>query len=144
MTDSGAGALLLPYTPSGLKREAVFVELFSWDSLSECRTHDRKVGSSNPGRSGGRIFLCSVNFVCGHLFGVRSTSRVTVVAHRRHWSLCQKCRWQFSPKHAYTLDSTKLEWAHYAAVQAQCGNPIRKRAHTQLIRKHSVMVVSAC
>ena len=28
------------------------------------RTLDRKVASSNPGRSGGRIFFSRVNFVC--------------------------------------------------------------------------------
>ena len=26
-----------------------------------------------------------------------------------------------TPKHTHTLDQTKLEWADYAAVQAQCG-----------------------
>ena len=29
---------------------------------------------------------------------------------------------QVTPKHAYTLDPTKSEWAGYAAVQAECGN----------------------
>ena len=38
----------------------------------ERRTRDRKVASSNPGRSGGRIFYFRVNFVCWLLFGVRS------------------------------------------------------------------------
>ena len=37
------------------------------------RTRDRKVASSNPGRSGGRIFFSRINFVCWLLFGVRST-----------------------------------------------------------------------
>ena len=37
------------------------------------RTRDRKVSSSNPGRSGGSIFFSRVNFVCLLLFGVRST-----------------------------------------------------------------------
>ena len=37
-------------------------------------------------------------------------------------SFCQKCRWQVTPKHAYTLDPAKSEWADYAAVQAQCEN----------------------
>ena len=36
-------------------------------------TRDRNVASSNPGRSGGRIFFSRVNFVCWLLFGVRST-----------------------------------------------------------------------
>ena len=48
--------------------------------------------------------------------------RVTAVACKRPRSFCQKCRWQVTSKHAYTLDPTKLEWADYAAVQAQCGN----------------------
>ena len=39
-----------------------------------------------------------------------------------HWSFCQKCRWQVTPKHAYTFDPMKSEWADYAAVQAECGN----------------------
>ena len=38
------------------------------------------------------------------------------------WSFCQKFWWQVTPKHAYTLEPTKSEWADYAAVQAECGN----------------------
>ena len=30
----------------------------------------------------------------------------TVVACKRPWSFCQKCRWQVTPKHTYTLDSS--------------------------------------
>ena len=40
----------------------------------ERRTRDRKVASSNPGRSSGRIFFSRVNFVCLLVFGVRSTA----------------------------------------------------------------------
>ena len=39
------------------------------------------------------------------------------VARKRPRSFCQKCRWQVTPKHAYTFDPTKSEWADYA-VQA--------------------------
>ena len=39
----------------------------------ERRTRDRKVASSNPGRSGGRIFFSRVDFVCCLLFDVRSS-----------------------------------------------------------------------
>ena len=46
---------------------------------------------------------------------------VTAVARKRTRSFCKKCRWQVTPKHAYTLDPTKSEWADYAAVQAKCG-----------------------
>ena len=48
--------------------------------------------------------------------------RVTAVACKRPRSFCQKCRWQVTPKHAYTPDPTKTEWVDYAAVQAWCGN----------------------
>ena len=41
--------------------------------LVERRTRDRKVASSIPGWSGGRIFFSRVNFACRHFFGVRST-----------------------------------------------------------------------
>ena len=42
---------------------------------------------------------------------------VTVVAHKRPWSFCPKCRWLVTPKHAYALDPAS-EWADYVAVQA--------------------------
>ena len=47
---------------------------------------------------------------------------VTAVARKGPRSFCQKCRWQVTPEHAYTLDPTMSEWADYAAVQTQCGN----------------------
>ena len=47
---------------------------------------------------------------------------MTAVARKRLRSFCPKCRWQVAPKHAYTLDPSKSEWADYAAVQAECGN----------------------
>ena len=39
----------------------------------ERQTRDRKVATSNPDRSGGRVFFSRVNFVCRLLFGVRFT-----------------------------------------------------------------------
>ena len=69
--------------------------------------------------------------------------RVTTVARKRPWSFFQKCRCQFTPKQAYTLDPTKSEWADYAANQALCGNLSGKQAHMQLIKEHLVTVVSA-
>ena len=44
--------------------------------------------------------------------------RVTTVASKRPRLFCQKCRWQVTPKHVYTLDPTKSEWDDYATVQA--------------------------
>ena len=66
------------------------------------------------------------------------------VAHKRPRSLCQKCRWQVTPKHAYTFDPTKSEWGWLCHCPGIVWEPIRKRAHMQLIREHSVIVVSAC
>ena len=43
---------------------------------------------------------------------------VTTVARKGSRLFCQKCRWQVTLKHPYTLDPTKSEWADYAAVQA--------------------------
>ena len=85
------------------------------------RTRDRKVESSNPGRSGGRIFLSSVNFLCS-LIRCPFQPRSTAVARKRHRSFYQKCRWQVTPKRAYTLGPAKSEYADYSAVQAWCGN----------------------
>ena len=47
---------------------------------------------------------------------------VTTLACKRPRSFCRKCRWQVTPKHAYTHDPSKSECADYAAVQAECGN----------------------
>ena len=52
-------------------------------------------------------------------YSVSVTLRVTAVARKTPRSFCQKCRWQVTPKHPYTLDPTTSEWADYAAVQAE-------------------------
>ena len=70
-----------------------------------------------PGRSGWRIFFSSLLFVLT-LIRCPFHLRVTAVVRKRPRSFCQKCKWQVTPKHAYTLDPTKLEWADYSAVQA--------------------------
>ena len=69
----------------------------------ECWTRDQKVLGSNPCRSGGRIFFSKVDFLCWLLFRYPFHPRVTAVAHKRPRSLCQKCRWQVTAKHTYTL-----------------------------------------
>ena len=70
--------------------------------------------------------------------------RATAVAHKRPRSVCQKCRWQVTSKHAYTFDPTKPEWANYICrCPGSVWEPIRKRAHTQLVREHSATLVSA-
>ena len=47
-----------------------------------------------PCRSGGRIFLSWVDFLCWLLFRYSFHPRVTAVARKRSWSVCQKWRWQ--------------------------------------------------
>ena len=74
--------------------------------LVECWTHDQKVVSLSTGGQNGRIFLSRINCLCRPLF----RPRVTTVAHNRLWSLCQKCRCQVTPHHAYTHDPTKAAW----------------------------------
>ena len=66
-------------------------------------TRDWKVAGSNPCWSGGRILFSRVHFLCWLLFRYPFNPRVTAVAHKRSWSFCQKCRWQVTAKHAYTL-----------------------------------------
>ena len=87
----------------------------------ECLTHDRKVAISNSGRSD-KNFLLQSQLCVLTLIRCPFHPQVATVAHKRPWSLCQKCWWQVTPKHAYTLDPTKLQWADYAAVQALSGN----------------------
>ena len=70
-------------------------------------------------------------------------SRVTAVAHKRSWSFCQKCRLQVTPKYVYTFDPTfRVGWL-WCRCPGIVWEPIRKWAHKQLIREHSVTVVSA-
>ena len=56
--------------------------------------------------------------LCADSYSVSVRPCVTAVAWKRPWSFCQKCRWQVTPKHTYTLDPNKLEWAGFAAVHA--------------------------
>ena len=67
------------------------------------QTRDRKVAGSSPGRSGGRTVLSRVNFLCWLLFRYPFHPCVTAVARKRSRSFCQKCRWQVTAKHTYTL-----------------------------------------
>ena len=49
------------------------------------------------------IFFSSVSFLCWLVFWYRFHPCVTTVARKRSQSFCQKCRWQVTAKHAYTL-----------------------------------------
>ena len=69
----------------------------------EHQTRDRKVLGSSPGRCAGRIFFSRVNLLCRLLFRYLIHPHVTAVARKRSWSFWQKCRWQVTAKHTYTL-----------------------------------------
>ena len=69
----------------------------------ERRTRDWKVAGLNPCWSGGRIFFSRVDFLCWLIFRYPFHPRVTAVARKRSRSFRQKCRWQVTAKHAYTL-----------------------------------------
>ena len=69
----------------------------------ERQTRDWKVVGSNPRRSGGRILFSRVDFLYWLLFRYSLQPRVTAVARKGSRSFCQKCRWQVTAKHAYTL-----------------------------------------
>ena len=66
-------------------------------------TRDWKVMGSNPCWSSRRIFFSRVDFLCWLLFRYPFHPHVTAVAHKRSRSFCQKCRWQVTAKHTYTL-----------------------------------------
>ena len=73
----------------------------------EHRTRDWKVAGSSriPAGTAGefRVFSARVDFLCWLLFRYPFHPRVTTVARKKSRSFCQKCRWQVTAKHAYTL-----------------------------------------
>ena len=90
---------------SRLKRE-LFLQGISGAGIAqwlERRTRDWKVAGSNPCWNGGRIFFSRVDFLCWLLFRYPFHPCVTTVARKKSRSFCQKCRWQVTAKHAYTI-----------------------------------------
>ena len=73
----------------------------------------KKVVSLSAGRSEGVFSSPGLTF-CADSYSVFISLCVTTVACKRHWSFSQQCRWQVTPRHAYILEPTKLEWADYA------------------------------
>ena len=98
----------------------------------ECWTCDWKVTGSNPWRSGARIFFSRVNFLCWLLFWYPFHPRVTAVAHKRSQSFSQKCRWQVTAKHTYTLSMwlcMKWQGAWLYGVHKMCRDGSSFRWH---------------
>ena len=70
----------------------------------ERQTRDWKVAGSNPCHEQWEFFFLQGRLsVLTVLFWYPFHPCVTEVAHKRSWSFCQKCRWQVTAKHAYTL-----------------------------------------
>ena len=78
----------------------------------------------------GTRYIVLSKFVAGYLRRLRTHRslqtllrrpfhpRVTAEARKRPRSFYKKCRWQVTPKRAYTLDPAKSEWADYTAAKA--------------------------
>ena len=73
---------------------------------------------------------------CVDSYSVSVPPHVTAVAHKRPWSFCQKCRWQVTPKHAYSVDPTKSEWADYTTVLAGELSLMSALAAGHLVKSH--------
>ena len=99
--------------------------------LLRCRTRDQKVARLKPSRSSEKIFFPKVNFLCPLILCLFHPY-VTAVAPKRPKLFCQKCWQQVTPKHTYTFDQMKSEWADYA-VLVKCGDLSGKQFHTQLV-----------
>ena len=75
----------LPRKRSHWRKITTMLHLGRDNLLVERRTRNRKVASSNAGRSGGRIFFSTVNLVCWLLFCIRKTS---LKVGRPHETIC--------------------------------------------------------
>ena len=71
----------------------------------ECWTYDWKVTGLNPVGVAAEFSSLGSTFCADSYFGIRSTHMLphVKVAHKWCWTFCQKCRWQVTAKHAYTL-----------------------------------------
>ena len=118
-----------------------------WDASrgslwGEHRTRDRKVASSNPGRSGGRIFFSRVDFVCWLLFDVNSIPLLP------QWHVKD-------PGHSAKSAGGRLHLTTHTPLthrsRSRLTMPLsshsvgtyQERAHMQLVMEHSATVVSA-
>ena len=108
----------------------------------EHQIRDRKVVGSNPGRSCRLIFFSIVNIVCWLLFGVCSTPVLPQwhVKDPGHSAKSAGGRLHLN-MHTSWPNEVRVGWlCHCTGIVWE---PIRKQAHMQFIRKHSVTVVSA-
>ena len=110
------------FCPRGLRKIPDMAHRIDYTSTVHITTpesagRDRNVESAIHGRSDGRCSSLGLTLRAGYYSVCRPIPLVTAVVRKRRRSFCEKSWWQFTPKHAYTLDRTKSEWADYA-VQA--------------------------
>ena len=70
---------------AGIVQQEISLRIACWVAR---RTRNRKVASSNPGRSGARIFFSRVNFVCWLFIQCPFHPHVAAVAHKRPQLFC--------------------------------------------------------
>ena len=91
----------------------------SWDSSLVRAPDSRWTGCEFESRQERREnFLLQSQLCVLTLIRCPFHPRVTAVARKRLRPFCKKSRWHVTPKHAYTFDPMKSEWADYAALQA--------------------------
>ena len=96
----------------------------SWDSLLVRALHSLSEGCKFESQQEWREnFLLQSQLCVLTLIRCPFHPHITALACKRPRSFCQKCSWQVTSKHVYTLDPLKSEWADYAAVQTECGYP---------------------
>ena len=102
---------------------AIAVLCGNWDSLLVKHwTRDARGCKFESWQEWWEKFLLKLAFCADFLMSI--PFRVTAVACKRPQSLCQKCRWQVTPKHTCTLDSVKSAWADYALHAGIVWEPI--------------------
>ena len=108
----------------------------------ERRTCDRKVASSNPSRSGRRIFFFRVNFVCWLLFGVRSTP-VLPQWHVKDPGHSAKSAGGRLHLNTHTPLTQRSRSGLTMPLSRHSLGTYPETAHTLLVREHSATVVLA-
>ena len=110
----------------------------------ELRTRDRKVASSNPGRSGGRIFFSRVNCVCRLFIPCPLHPRDTAAARKRLRSFCQNAGGRLHLNTHSPLTQRSRSGLTMPLSRHNVGNLSQNElTSNSIVIEHSVTVVSA-
>ena len=71
--------------------------------------------------------------LCADSYSVSVPRPFTAVARKRPRSFCQKCRWQDTPTHAYTLDATRKSCQDPAGNRTTRRPDHRKETQTAVV-----------